>query len=314
MAENPQRSILAPNCVRCGHPTFPAEISCKHCGEIAEGLIWFLENARDVVQAYDMLEASASAKKRIAGYRFLEIFERIIPQPPFDDESQYPDNELFVGEVPPAVAGIRSATTHYAVYRLARETLGKILVVVKEIIPDLPDNVGRDRWGGTLADYRKLPAELRTILRTVFQDRVNARLAANICTKLSLVPIDVEVVLQRLEVEYVRAEHTLKQRVPYAASHGQRLGREPWQRVVLRGRTEGPIVLARKKRILTSAQYDVVDALLGAGDAGLTKDELVTRSKHEDARGILNRLAASDADWREVIYFAERTGGRYRIK
>jgi hypothetical protein len=85
-------------------------------------------------------------------------------------------------------------------------------------------------------------------------------------------------------------------------------------RVVLRDREEGPIVLGKTKRKLTNQQYNVVKALLEAGDLGLTKDELVSKSGHEDARGILKRLADSDPDWKGVIHFAGRTGGRYRIK
>jgi hypothetical protein len=85
-------------------------------------------------------------------------------------------------------------------------------------------------------------------------------------------------------------------------------------RVILRGRAEGPIVLQEIKRKLTTPQYNVVKALLDAGDAGLTKDELVSRSGHEDARGILKRLADSDPDWNEVIHFAGLTGGGYRVK
>lgn len=85
-------------------------------------------------------------------------------------------------------------------------------------------------------------------------------------------------------------------------------------RVVLRGREAGPIVLDKTKQRLTTPQYNVVKALLDAGDAGLTKDELVSKSGHEDARGILKRLTDSDPDWKKVIHFAGQTGGGYRIK
>ena len=85
-------------------------------------------------------------------------------------------------------------------------------------------------------------------------------------------------------------------------------------RVVLQGPDERPIVRGLQKRKLTKPQYNVVKALMDAGEAGLTKDELVNKSRHEDARGILKRLADSDPDWKEVIHFAGRTGGRYRVK
>jgi hypothetical protein len=85
------------------------------------------------------------------------------------------------------------------------------------------------------------------------------------------------------------------------------------RRVELRGRTESPIVLGKEKEKLTDAQYDVVKALLDAGADGLTKDELVEKSRHEDARGVLRRLKQKDDDWDQVIHFAEKTGGGYRI-
>jgi hypothetical protein len=84
-------------------------------------------------------------------------------------------------------------------------------------------------------------------------------------------------------------------------------------RVVLRSREEGAIVLGKPKRKLTTPQYNVVKALLEAGEVGLTKDELVSKSKHGDARGILTRLAEKE-DWKKVIHLAGLTGRRYRIK
>jgi hypothetical protein len=88
----------------------------------------------------------------------------------------------------------------------------------------------------------------------------------------------------------------------------------PKPRVVLRDRAEAPLVLGKEKRILTAPQYDVVKALLDAGDRGLTKDELENKSGHGDARKILKRLANKDSDWGKVIQFARITGGGYRIK
>jgi hypothetical protein len=64
---------------------------------------------------------------------------------------------------------------------------------------------------------------------------------------------------------------------------------------------------------LTAPQYDVVKALIEAGERGLSKDELDRNSKHGDARNILKRLAKSNSIWKDVIHFAGKTGGRYRI-
>jgi len=74
-----------------------------------------------------------------------------------------------------------------------------------------------------------------------------------------------------------------------------------------------PIVLGKTKPRLTMARYNVVTALLDAGDKGLSKDSLVEKSGHEDAVGILKRLATLDPDWNAVIKLAGIPGGRYRI-
>jgi hypothetical protein len=88
---------------------------------------------------------------------------------------------------------------------------------------------------------------------------------------------------------------------------------EDGRRVVLHGPGERPIVGGAEKRPLTLPQYDVVKALLEAGERGLSKDELDRKSKHGDARKILKRLADSDADWKAVISFPGKRGGGYRI-
>jgi hypothetical protein len=67
----------------------------------------------------------------------------------------------------------------------------------------------------------------------------------------------------------------------------------------------------KPKPALRHAQYNVVKALVDAGDTGLTLDQLVLHSRHADARGILRRLADSDPDWRAVIHFPE-IGGAFR--
>lgn len=83
--------------------------------------------------------------------------------------------------------------------------------------------------------------------------------------------------------------------------------------VILYGRQDKPVVKGREKDILTAAQYDVVIALLRAGEKGLTKDELDRKSKHGDARKILYRLAEKDGDWKAAIQLPGKTGRGYRI-
>src|SRR5262249_4389430 len=84
-------------------------------------------------------------------------------------------------------------------------------------------------------------------------------------------------------------------------------------RVVLHGPGERPTACGPDKVPLTRAQYDTVKALLDAGPAGLSKDQLDHKSGHGDARKILKRLAESDSDWAAVVHFPGKPGGGYRI-
>jgi hypothetical protein len=87
----------------------------------------------------------------------------------------------------------------------------------------------------------------------------------------------------------------------------------PSPAVILASKTKQPIVRGTPKPVLRQAQYNVVKALVDAGESGLTVDQLVAQSGHADARGILRRLADSDPDWRSVIHFPGKAGGHYRI-
>lgn len=77
--------------------------------------------------------------------------------------------------------------------------------------------------------------------------------------------------------------------------------------------SDQPIVNGDAKKKLTNAQYDVVLALLSAGDKGLTKDDLDRNSGRGDGRGILKRLSKSDSVWESVISFPGAVGKGYRI-
>ena len=85
--------------------------------------------------------------------------------------------------------------------------------------------------------------------------------------------------------------------------------------VKLFGPGEQPIVNGKKKAILTKARYDVVQALLEAGESGLSKDDLDKKSGHSEARKLLNRLAEKDEDWVKVIRLPGKggMGTHYRI-
>ena len=82
--------------------------------------------------------------------------------------------------------------------------------------------------------------------------------------------------------------------------------------ILLFGRGENPVVNGVEKDHLSTAQYDVVLALLEAGDKGLTKDMLDHQSGHGDARKTLKRLAKDD-DWNTVISFPGVSGRGYRL-
>jgi hypothetical protein len=116
-----------------------------------------------------------------------------------------------------------------------------------------------------------------------------------------------QVLLDRLAAK-LRSEQPSSPNPPEAVAP-----QPPAQAVLLKGRADSPIVRGKTKRTLTHAQFDIIEALLQAGEAGLTKDEFERKSRHSDARRILKRLAESDPDWNAVILFPGRTGGRYRI-
>jgi len=82
--------------------------------------------------------------------------------------------------------------------------------------------------------------------------------------------------------------------------------------VILGKRGDDPIVRGNKKARLLVSQYNVIKALLDAGDEGLSKNALEEKSGHTDAVNILKRLR-KDADWERVIQLGKRAGGRYRI-
>ena len=91
-------------------------------------------------------------------------------------------------------------------------------------------------------------------------------------------------------------------------------GTDPTEPPVKLGKPgDEPIVRGKRKSRLTFARYNVVKALLVAGDDGLSKDSLAIESGCGDAVNILKRLAKSDPDWKAVIKLAGKPGGRYRI-
>jgi len=87
------------------------------------------------------------------------------------------------------------------------------------------------------------------------------------------------------------------------------------QRIILRGQGKPPVVLGKEKQPLTFREYNIVKALLDAGEHGLTKDKLDDKSGHSEARKVLSALRDGDPDWAAVIQMPGGPGrGGYRIK
>jgi len=83
-------------------------------------------------------------------------------------------------------------------------------------------------------------------------------------------------------------------------------------RIKLRSCSESVDIDGKVYGVLTFPGYNVVQALMEAGNDGLTKDELVRKSGHDDAVNILKRLAKKPG-WNTVIKLAGVPGRRYRI-
>ena|GEM_PF-5679492 len=80
-----------------------------------------------------------------------------------------------------------------------------------------------------------------------------------------------------------------------------------------RGHNPAAIIVKTFIRTLTAAQFDVLKALIEASPAGLSKHQLIARSHHGDAIGVLRRLARAHGPWRHVIDLPGVPGGGYRI-
>ena len=158
---------------------------------------------------------------------------------------------------------------------------------------DLHDFIEQTKQLVTLAEQEKLDPSLLVL----FLDGT-VRFYRGVGTGIPKLTSALRTLLRRLELR-------LEQATPPATT--------PSPAVVLASRTKQPIVRGTPKPILRVAQFNVVKALVDAGDTGLTVDQLVHHSGHTDARGILRRLADSDPDWRAVIHFPGKSGGHYRI-
>ena len=87
------------------------------------------------------------------------------------------------------------------------------------------------------------------------------------------------------------------------------------RRVKLFSQDSVPVALIDQEGVetLTGAQYDVVKALLDAGERGLSKRKLENESGHSDACNILKRLFNADERWSRVGRLAGGAWKGYRI-
>ena len=91
------------------------------------------------------------------------------------------------------------------------------------------------------------------------------------------------------------------------------MGKEKRCSVVLLGPTERPIVLGRELERVTQPQYEILQALIVAGERGLSLDELKRFSGHHTAEKTLKRLAKKFAEWNQVVLLPGKPHLRYRL-
>src|ERR1700722_1803291 len=94
MSTNSRKSLATTPCVRCGRPTLRGDVRCKRCGELAEGLVGFLENAGRQKGTHLIVTQAAQRWKLDACPFLSEGLVRVLKPPfsarPFD---QYPGGE-----------------------------------------------------------------------------------------------------------------------------------------------------------------------------------------------------------------------------
>jgi hypothetical protein len=182
----------------------------------------------------------------------------------------------------------------------------------KRIDPSLLDHLWT-RWtgaaGGILPDLGDLAGRMSDLhLQGVTRDLLD----------LLHAEYRLEVETQRLldlntDQEYDALRHELSEHLIDGVCPSRPYGATmlPVPPVMLRGRQ---LIVSGQPRgpLLSQAQYEVVKALLGAGEAGLTREKLEAVSG--DARGILQRLARTYLGLGAVIEFPGKGRTRYRIR
>ncbi len=92
----------------------------------------------------------------------------------------------------------------------------------------------------------------------------------------------------------------------------QPVATSPSGRVCLHADGEKPTIDGEQVGVLTTPQYNVIMALMQAGERGLSKDQL-QQSGHSSARDIMRRLRCKDKAWQSVLSFPGIAGKGYRI-
>lgn len=83
--------------------------------------------------------------------------------------------------------------------------------------------------------------------------------------------------------------------------------------VVLRGPRERPLVRGTEVPQVTQTRYDILEALIEAGENGLSGRELKNRSRHSSAVNTLKSLARSSNAWGGAVVLPKKPGLGYRL-
>jgi hypothetical protein len=175
-------------------------------------LVYFHHGAADLARACSRMVEAVGSNQPLPNDYLWDVVSRLIPQEPFHDEMNYPDESLFVGDSPPPpVADIFSATTHFGVYQLARETLAKVYRSTIEVIPSLANGLRGHIYWHFPTLITKIPPALVSLLKRVLWEG-QREYGDEIAKGLNLVPINVEEVTRWLKVESLRSERMAKTR------------------------------------------------------------------------------------------------------
>jgi hypothetical protein len=179
---------------------------------------------------------------------------------------------------------------------------------IKKKYPHIPRSVLREPWnlpaGCTLTLSRR-------VLDPNSQHRPGTRPGTGRAFKYGFRPSD----LKPIEDYYAPKGTSGTSETPAAGANGSgSTSTLAIHKPVVLGNEGTPvIVLGQTLPKLSSATYDVVKALVDAGDAGLSLSDLSKNSGHDGPHVFLKRLTERFAEWAQVIKFPGKPWGKYCI-